>query len=309
MASVVDGGVVFTIGELARRTGLPVRTIRFYSDEGLLPPTGRTRSGYRLYDHAAMARLELVKTLRELGLDLTDVRQALSGNAGVAQLAARHVDALDEQIRRMRLRRAVLRAVAKRGTELEEVNLMSKLASMPDEERRRLLDEFWDEVTAGLDVDSEFYAHLRSAKPDLPEDPSPEQLEAWIELAELVRDPGFRQAVRAMSEDHAAARAAGEQTSMAAQPDHWPEWMSRAQQALDAGKAATSPTGADLADDIAAASGVTDRAALADRIASGSDPRAQRYWQLLGMINGWPPIPTQQPAADWIVDALRASAG
>ena len=38
-----------TIGALARRSGVPVKTLRFYSDEGLLPPVGRTRSGYRVY--------------------------------------------------------------------------------------------------------------------------------------------------------------------------------------------------------------------------------------------------------------------
>lgn len=168
----------FTIGELARRTGLPVKTIRFYSDEGLLPPTGRTHAGYRLYDAQAMARLELVKTLRELGLGLPEVERALGGQTTVAELAAVHVDAIEEQIRRLKLRRSVLRAVAKRGSELEEVKLMNRLASMSDEERRRLIDEFWDEMVDGLNVNEEFYDRMRSAKPELPDDPTAEQLEA-----------------------------------------------------------------------------------------------------------------------------------
>ena len=44
----VGTSMAFTIGELAKRTGLPVTTIRFYSDEGLLPPIDRTNAGYRL---------------------------------------------------------------------------------------------------------------------------------------------------------------------------------------------------------------------------------------------------------------------
>ena len=99
-----------------------------------------------------------------------------------------HVAALDDRLRELQHRRAVLRAVANRESELEEVELMSKLASMSDEQRKRLVDEFWDEVTDGLDVDTEFYAWMRSAKPELPDDPSAEQLEAWIEFAELVSD-------------------------------------------------------------------------------------------------------------------------
>src|SRR5947199_9196186 len=86
----------FTIGELARRTGLPVKTIRFYSDEGLLPPTDRTHSGYRLYDVQAMARLELIKTLRELGLGLDDVSQVLTSEATGRQVAEQHVEGLHE---------------------------------------------------------------------------------------------------------------------------------------------------------------------------------------------------------------------
>ena len=61
-----------------------------------------------------MARLELVKTLRELGLGLADVERVLTKDATVPELAVQHVEALDEQIRRLRLRRAVLRAVVKR---------------------------------------------------------------------------------------------------------------------------------------------------------------------------------------------------
>jgi DNA-binding transcriptional MerR regulator len=63
-------GALFTIGQLARRTGVPTRTVRFWSDAGLVPPASRSASGYRLYDAAAVARLDLIRTLRELGLGL-----------------------------------------------------------------------------------------------------------------------------------------------------------------------------------------------------------------------------------------------
>ncbi|MFD8499592.1 MerR family transcriptional regulator [Amycolatopsis sp. NPDC059657] len=314
-------GAVFTIGELAKRTGLPVKTIRFYSDEGLLPPTDRTHSGYRLYDIKAMARLELVKTLRELGLGLADVELALTREASVPEIASQHVDALDAQIRRLRLRRAVLRAVAKRGSELEEVKLMNKLASMSDDERKRLLDEFWDEMIAGLEVDSEFYTRMRSAKPELPDDPSPEQLEAWIEFAELVQDPAFRTLIREMSERHSASVKEGTFKGDAAvqqsdtQQENWFAWSTRAQSSIDAGRQPDSAEGRALADEICAASAGPDRDPsnsrfrldLADTIEAGGDERAERYWQLLAIINGWPPIPTQMPAARWMVAAIRAS--
>ncbi|MBB4687785.1 helix-turn-helix domain-containing protein [Amycolatopsis jiangsuensis] len=306
---------VFTIGELSRRTGLPVKTIRFYSDEGLCPPTRRSGSGYRLYDAHALARLELVRTLRELGVGLPDIARALARETRVRDLAVHHVEALDEQIRRLRLRRAVLRAVVKRDSELEEVNLMNRLARMPDEQRRRLVDEFWTEMEAGLDVDPEFYAWMRAAKPELPDDPAPEQLAAWIEFAELVQDPDFRGLIREMSERQAAARATGEyeQPSEAGQQD-WSGWIAQARTALDAGEAPDSASGRALAAQIAAGSAgpgqdpqdPSFRGTLAATIDSGNDPRAERYWQLLATINGWPPIPTNQEELRFVLAALRS---
>ncbi|HVV12338.1 MerR family transcriptional regulator [Amycolatopsis sp.] len=297
----------FTIGELARRTGLSVKTIRFYSDEGLLPPTDRTQSGYRLYDTTSLARLELIRTLRELGLGLGEIAQVLASETTVPRLAARHVDALDEQIRRLRLRRAVLRAVVKRESELEEVKLMNKLASMSDDERARLLDEFWAEMTEGLDVDSAFYDRLRSAKPVLPDDPSPEQVEAWVEFAELIQDPAYRRAIRSMSERHAAVRAAGVNPQpLPVQQETLSGWTDRAQALLDKGSAPDSKPAQKLASEVERSGVGLTRQELADRIERHNDARAERYWQLLAIMNGWPPIPSRSAAMAYIVAALRA---
>ncbi|WP_246037876.1 MerR family DNA-binding transcriptional regulator [Saccharothrix texasensis] len=58
----MDGDAVFPIGEPARRTGLTVKAIRFCSDEGIVPPTGRGPAGYRLCGHDAVARLDHLRT-------------------------------------------------------------------------------------------------------------------------------------------------------------------------------------------------------------------------------------------------------
>jgi DNA-binding transcriptional MerR regulator len=309
MATMGDRGV-FTIGELARRTGLTTRTIRFYSDEGLLPPADRTYAGYRLYDSASLARLELLRTLRELGVGLTEAGEALAGRSNVADLAKRHVELLDEQIRVLRLRRAVLRAVARNGSELDEVTLMKNLATMSDEERRRLIDEFWDEVTVGLNINPDFEAGMRSAKPELPEDPTPEQLQAWIELAELVGDKDFRRRTREMGEYQSAARDTGETMAAPSEEERqrWWAWSEAAGEAMAAGHAPGSAAGRKLAAEVSAAMGVP-AAKAADQIAVGTDARAERYWQLMATINGCAPVPAQVPRAEWLIAALRAAAG
>src|SRR6187551_2766103 len=102
---------LLTIGQLADRTGLTARTLRFWSDEGAVPPADRSAGGYRLYDAAGVARVELVRTLRELGITLDDVRRVLDGRATVAEVAEAHVAALDAQIRSLKVSRAVLSTV------------------------------------------------------------------------------------------------------------------------------------------------------------------------------------------------------
>jgi hypothetical protein len=231
----------------------------------------------------------------------------LAGQSSVAELARQHVTLLDEQIRTLRLRRAVLRAIARTEAELDEVRLMKNLASMTDAERAALIDDFWDDVTAGLALDPDFEEGMRSAKPTLPDDPSPEQLEAWIELAELVQDKDFRARIRLMSETHAEARAAGEAMSAdSTTKDRWLDWTTRATAAIEAGETPDSATGQALATEIATAFG-TSASEAADQIATGTDRRAERYWQLMATINGWPQWPAQVPSAEWLMAALRAA--
>lgn len=63
-----------TIGQAARMTGLPPRTIRFYEQSGLLPTATRSSSGYRLYGTEDLRRLRLVSRARILGLPLAQVK-------------------------------------------------------------------------------------------------------------------------------------------------------------------------------------------------------------------------------------------
>ncbi|WP_406111898.1 MerR family transcriptional regulator [Kitasatospora purpeofusca] len=308
----MDGDTLFTIGDLARRTGLTVKTIRFWSDSGIVPPTDRSPAGYRLYDLGALARLDLVRTLRELGLDLAVVRQVLDREVSVPEVAAAHADALEVQIRVLRLRRAVLRAVAERGSTPDEMDLMHKLVKLSDDERRRLITDFVDDTFGGLDANAEFVDMMRSAMPELPDDPEPEQVDAWVELAELTQDPDFRAAVRRMAEYQAAERAGGDRTGL--HHDLTEAVRDHVGRALAADIAPASPEAAVVVDSLTARYAQTfDRADDADlrhwllaRLEIAGDPRAERYWHLLSVINGWPVPPSLAPVFGWFTDALRA---
>ena len=73
--------------------------------------------------------------------------------------------------------------------------MVNKLARLSAAERRQIIDDFTAEVFHGLDPSPARFARWAAA-PDLPDDPSAEQVEAWVDLAELVADRGFREQVR-----------------------------------------------------------------------------------------------------------------
>ena len=82
------------IGELARRVGLPIDTVRYYERNGLLPPPARRASGYREYEEADIPRLRFVLRAKHLGFSLIEIRELLElsdehvGNVGNLKAAA-----------------------------------------------------------------------------------------------------------------------------------------------------------------------------------------------------------------------------
>jgi DNA-binding transcriptional MerR regulator len=297
---------LFTIGQLARRTAVPARTIRFWSDAGLVPTAGRSAGGYRLYGAEAVARIELVRTLRELGFGLETVQAVLSRAATIADVAAAHVVALDSQIAALRLRRAVLSTVARRGGTTEETLLMHRLARLSAQERQQMIDDFIGDVFDGVEPGAPgawIARNMRQLPAELPDDPAPEQVDAWIELGELITDEDFRQRVRMMMAPEA----------LAARPllgiDHLAV-AEHASQALAAGVGPDSPEGRAVLDRIVAPdTSAEERARLLTQLETYTDTRVERYWQLLAIVNGRQPQPPVVPGYQWLTAALRAHAG
>ncbi|MFF4359859.1 MerR family transcriptional regulator [Streptomyces sp. NPDC001604] len=297
-----DGTGLLTIGELARSTGLTVRTIRYWSDEGVLTPVTRSTGGYRLYDAASAARLELIRTLRELGLGLDDVRKVLDGERTVAQVAAAHVAALDAQIRSMKVTRAVLSTVARRGSTAEEMTLMNKLARLSAAERARIVEDFTTEIFDGLDTaDPDIRKRMRFAPADLPDEPTPEQVDAWVELAEMMQDLGFRTLMRRMIEFNAADRG----PDVPAGTSLW--FMSRlvqlAGQARERGIAPEAPEAEEL---LRGLLGDADPAEVLKRLEAGTNVRVARYRQLWAVVAGLGPQAAYEAEFAWVVAALKA---
>jgi DNA-binding transcriptional MerR regulator len=107
-------GRLVQIGQVAERTGLSLRTIRFYEESGLVVPTARTEGGFRLYSDDDVARLEVIKRMKPLGFTLEEMRELLTLLAELAAAPAagreRLVDRLQMFHEAARVRVDALRA-------------------------------------------------------------------------------------------------------------------------------------------------------------------------------------------------------
>src|SRR3954468_3824700 len=103
------------IGELAAATGTTTKTLRFYEESGLLPPTQRAANGYRDYEPAALSRLDFIRRGRAAGLTLAQIREVIEVPDGgdtpcvhVHQLLPERLADVDRHIADLQVLRATL---------------------------------------------------------------------------------------------------------------------------------------------------------------------------------------------------------
>ncbi|WP_175777889.1 MerR family transcriptional regulator [Burkholderia anthina] len=122
------------VGELAKRSGLTVRTLHHYHAIGLLTPSARADNGYRLYDRDDIARLHQIQALRRFGLSLTEIGDHLDQpGTPLVELVAKQIASLDHQLAqtaRLRERLVHLHAQLAAGTEPELADWLTTLELM-----------------------------------------------------------------------------------------------------------------------------------------------------------------------------------
>jgi DNA-binding transcriptional MerR regulator len=115
--------VAMKVGDLAKQTGVSVRTLHYYDEIGLLSPSQRTETGYRLYAEADIIRLQQIVSLRQIGFSLEQIRECLEQSQfsphHVVQL---HLSQLKEQMELQQQLYARLQAIA---THLESAETIS----------------------------------------------------------------------------------------------------------------------------------------------------------------------------------------
>src|SRR5258707_10934060 len=90
---------LWRVGELAKRTGVSVRTLHWYEEIGLLSPPQRTEAGHRLYGAEDVGRLQQIRSLRQIGFSLEEIRDCLGKRQfSPQQVVALHLGRLHREI-------------------------------------------------------------------------------------------------------------------------------------------------------------------------------------------------------------------
>ncbi len=301
---IEDTATALGIGDLAALTGVPVRTIRFYCDEGLLD-SRRSAGGHRRFARSAVERLDLVRRLRGFGLGLPAIAGVLSGERSIDEVVAAERAALDVELASLAWRRASLAAV-EAATPAERAARLAMLAAVQDHEAARAaLVAFWQRLFLAqlpADLVSMF---LEVSVPPPPSDPTPRQVVAYAEMVVLAGDHTLTGRMRARARVN-LERISDETELLTGIA----EACELARPLLLAGR---RPAPGAALDRFVAAYATAQRSRDTPRFRQDllttatvdRDPRLRRYWALVGEVTGEPV--TVGVAQAWLVDALERS--
>jgi len=109
-----------TRGKVAKLSGIGAETVRFYENEGLIAQPKRSESGYRLYSHQDVKRIQFIKHAKELGFSLKEIQELLALRVSaknschdVKELALHKIDSIEDKIRNLHRVKRALKKLAK----------------------------------------------------------------------------------------------------------------------------------------------------------------------------------------------------
>ncbi|MFG2334169.1 MerR family transcriptional regulator [Streptomyces sp. NPDC048604] len=298
---------LWSIGELAERADVTVKTVRYYSDGGLLPEADRSAGGHRRYGPEALERLRLIRSLRTLDLPVPEVARVLDDEDGdvfegvFEGVVEGQLRELGAQLAALRWREAALRLVrdCPPSERAERLRLVGAVRVPPNTDA---LARFWRRWLPPRLPAPVVATVLEQTVPQPPDEPSPGQVLAFARLHAFVSAPcgggdraqpaahrtdgGHRPAVLYEGLDDAYALAA---------PQLRAGLAPRAGEALDCFVAAYACSG-----------GVRDTPGFRRDLGRvlAADPRIDRYWQLAAEVFG-PGHTTAGAAHDWLLAALH----
>ena len=181
--------MLLKVGDLAKRCGLSVRMLHHYDTIGLLTPSARSDSGYRLYDKADVARLHKIQALRRFGMSLADVGAFLANpDIPFTTIVERQIAMLDQQITQASVLRDRLSRLHGQLVREEEPELTEWLTTL---EWMTMYDKYLsqEERARAERMDADTARHER-----------------WAALVSTVQDAMTRQVASRSSEAQALAK-------------------------------------------------------------------------------------------------------
>jgi DNA-binding transcriptional MerR regulator len=133
----VQDQVLFTVGDLARRIGVTVRTIQYYDQQGLLSPSAKGPNNQRLYTESAISELYRILTLKYLGLPLSQIKEdALSyrDSPALHALANEKMDKIEADFQKLFRRLTTLRAISESTRDDAELDWEAIAATIEHQE-------------------------------------------------------------------------------------------------------------------------------------------------------------------------------
>ncbi|MFE2544341.1 MerR family transcriptional regulator [Actinacidiphila glaucinigra] len=294
----------WSIGELAAGTGVPVKTLRYYSDSGLLPVAARSTGGHRRYGPEAWERIRLIRRLRALDTPISTITQVVTGERSFGELVATELEVVQERLTELRWRQATLKSLddCPDDERLRRLEILSRVQRLP-QAHRTLTDHWHRELPAAMPK-RRLDIMIAMLSPDPPQDPDPTTVLAYAELHLLISTPSFTRWTQDHDEEMRDAPAFYGQIDEAA--------------ALTAAAVARGlPPGAgDAVNAFVSAHARARRESdtpafraflhgLVSR-SSGFDPRLERYWALVGTVTGGRVL-NMTVAHRWLTDGLSMS--
>lgn len=133
--------VALKIGDLAKQTGVSVRTLHYYDEIGLLSPSHRTEAGYRLYGREDIIRLQQILSLRQIGFSLEEIRECLEQrNFSFDRVIQLHTARLREQIELSQKLLNRLEAIAQAVSSMHTVSVEALIQTI---EAMNMLEKYY----------------------------------------------------------------------------------------------------------------------------------------------------------------------
>ncbi|MFK8905594.1 MerR family transcriptional regulator [Streptomyces sp. YS-3] len=294
----------WSIGELAAGTGVPVKTLRYYSDSGLLPVAGRSTGGHRRYGPEAWERIQLIRRLRALDTPIATITQVVTGECSLGELVSSELEAVQERLAELHWRQAALQSLDDCPGEerLRRLEILSRVQRLP-QAHRTLTDHWHRELSAAMPK-PRLDIMIAMLSPGPPQNPDPATVLAYAQLHLLISTPDFNRWTQDHGDEMRDARAFYEEIDDVAVLT-----ASAVARGLppSAGEAVNAFVSAH-----ARARRESDSAAFRVHLhglvsrSSGFDPRLERYWALVGTVTGGRVL-NMTVAHRWLTQGLSIS--